>query len=55
MLADVLVEIMRYFANLSFAPRLHAQVATHADSNCIIDVVSGEFCFVVAHKYVCDM
>ena len=40
-LADVLVKIMRCLANLALTPRLRAQVARHADINCIIDVLSG--------------
>lgn len=45
LLADVLVKIMRCLANLALTPRLRAQVARHADINCIIDVLSGEFLF----------
>jgi hypothetical protein len=46
-LADVLVKIMRCLANLALTPRLRAQVARHADVNCIIDVLDGAFMLLV--------
>jgi hypothetical protein len=52
-LADVLVKIMRCLANLALTPRLRAQVARHADINCIIDVLGGAFVSLVCKS--CSM
>ena len=35
--------LLVFLANLALAPRLRAQVARHADINCIIDVLGGAF------------
>jgi hypothetical protein len=51
-LADVLVKIMRCIANLALTPRLRAQVARHADINCIIDVLSGALILHATKQFV---
>lgn len=53
LLADVLVKIMRCLANLALTPRLRAQVARHADINCIIDVLGGAFFMSIVCKCIC--